>query len=338
MKDKKKFYIILAVCISVMLIIIGDVIYKKTHEEPNKNEYVFLGIYEEKIMEENYIFRDIDELTYNFGRNQLTNNDFKKNNYLLLTIMYDSCSENNITPTNYKIEGNDVYVTIEYERSCGVCAPSYMYYLLKIDKSIEKLNVKYDYKVTNHPFCDPMVSKKPLLYLYPEKETNITVKVGYPNLLTSTYPKYNNEWNITALPNGILKDKDGRTYYGLYWEGKNNFDSKFNDGFVVHNDELIKFLEEKLKILGLNERESNEFIIYWLPELEKSEYNLIRFESIEEINKQMPLDITPTPDTIIRVMMKYKPLKDKITIQEQKLETPNRVGFIVIEWGGTLIN
>ena len=34
-------------------------------------------------------------------------------------------------------------------------------------------------------------------------------------------------------------------------------------------------LEEKLAILGLTERESEEFIVYWLPKLEKNKYNYI---------------------------------------------------------------
>ena len=52
----------------------------------------------------------------------------------------------------------------------------------------------------------------------------------------------------------------------------------------------------------------------------------------------MPLEISPKPDTIIRVLMKYKPLNKKINIKEQKLDTPTRAGFTVVEWGGTIVN
>jgi hypothetical protein len=31
---------------------------------------------------------------------------------------------------------------------------------------------------------------KPIIYLYPEKETLINVQLGYPENLTHTYPKY----------------------------------------------------------------------------------------------------------------------------------------------------
>ena len=51
----------------------------------------------------------------------------------------------------------------------------------------------------------------------------------------------------------------------------------------------------------------------------------------------MPLKITPEPDTVIRVMMTFKGLEAPIEVEEQKLETPERTGFVAVEWGGTEI-
>ena len=51
----------------------------------------------------------------------------------------------------------------------------------------------------------------------------------------------------------------------------------------------------------------------------------------------MPLEINPKPDTLIRVLMIYKKLDDKIDIKEQELIQVNRNGYTVIEWGGTEI-
>ena len=50
------------------------------------------------------------------------------------------------------------------------------------------------------------------------------------------------------------------------------------------------------------------------------------------------LFILPSPDTIIRVIMTFKGLENPIDVQEQKLETLNRTGFVAVEWGGTEIN
>lgn len=178
-----------------------------------------------------------------------------------------------------------------------------------------------------------------MIYLYPTEEIEVEVKLLNEEKVTTTYPKYNDSWNVLAKPNGDLIDLEtGRFLYGLYWEGINtNSLSKIEEGFVVKSEDTIEFLEEKLEILGLTEREANEFIIYWLPKLEKNKYNFIRFESIEEIDNNMPLEITPKPDTVIRIAMEYKKLDKEIKVVEQELTSPVREGFVVVEWGGTEI-
>mgnify|MGYP004457188029 FL=1 len=181
------------------------------------------------------------------------------------------------------------------------------------------------------------ISKKPIIYLYPEEEQLVEVKLLKEQNITVSYPKYNNSWQVIAKPNGDLKDiKTNRNLYGLYYEAKNN-ESKINleEGFCIKRENIVSFLEEKLSILGLNEREANEFIIYWLPRLEKNEYNYIRFASISEINKIMPLEVSPQPDTIIRVLMEFKGLNKEIKVKEQELSKVNRNGFVLVEWGGT---
>ena len=338
---KKKNYIIIITILAVAILISGVIIIvllNNNKKTSTSNDFVSMGRYEDDIIDEDdYVFTSYEDYKDKFNSDKLTSEDFKNNNYVLITIPYDSCADSNIKPVDYTIEGDDIDVLVEYEESCGVCAPEYMYFLLKVDKKLTSVDVDIDYKAINDPDCDPNVTYKPLIYLYPEEKTNVTVKLGYPDRLTTTYPKYNTVWEVVASPDGNLIDEQGRTYYGLYWEGLNYIDTDFSDGFVVKKEDTIKFLEEKLSILGLNEREANEFIVYWLPVLEENEYNLIRFESIDVINNQMPLDINPVPDTIIRVLMEYKPLDKKIDIKEQVLTSPERYGFTVVEWGGSLI-
>ncbi len=177
---------------------------------------------------------------------------------------------------------------------------------------------------------------KPIIYLYPTKTTNVTVKLGHPELLSTSYPKYNNGWTVRAEPSGKLIDKKtGRELYSLYWEGNNSNAKVEKDGFIIKGKDTAKFLEEKLAKLGLTAREAEEFIIYWLPKMEKNKYNYIRFQTSEQINSYMPLNVSPKPDTVIRVFMAFKPLQYKINVTEQKLPTAERKGFTVVEWGGT---
>ena len=177
---------------------------------------------------------------------------------------------------------------------------------------------------------------KPIIYIYPEEETNVKVKVSDPKKLTCTYPKYEDGWEILAKPNGDLIDlKTNRKLYALYWEGINTTKSNFKEGFIVKGEDVAKFLEEKLEVLGLNEREAEEFIVYWLPLMEKNKYNFVRFETLDEINENLKLEITPTPETLIRINMEFKGLSKPIEVEEQKLERRERKGYTVVEWGGT---
>ena len=181
---------------------------------------------------------------------------------------------------------------------------------------------------------------KPIIYLYPEAETELTVKLGKPENITAAYPAYADGWHVSAQPDGMLKDLDtGRSLYALYWEGQAEVAAPMDEGFVVSGADTLTFLEEKLALLGLSEREAEEFIIFWLPQMQDNNYNLIRFEGMEEIDSDMPLDFSVKPDTLIRVMMAFKPLDEPIEISEQVLpETPVRNGFTAVEWGGRKVD
>lgn len=178
---------------------------------------------------------------------------------------------------------------------------------------------------------------KPVLYLYPKKNnTKISVRFEKEKLLTTTYPKYDNGWVVTANKNGDLTDLTGKYYYGLYWEETGSTKVNFDTGFYVTKENAIDFLEEKLKIIGLNERESNEFIMYWLPVLEKNKKSLVYFELTEERQRYNKLIIEPAPDSLLRVSIHVKKVDGKPKIKEQQLSSFERKGYTTIEWGGVI--
>ena len=147
------------------------------------------------------------------------------------------------------------------------------------------------------------------LYIYIQLKTIISVEFENIEKPTHTYPKYENLWNVLAKPNVDLTDlKTGRSFYALYREGINTIKPPMAKGFVIEGKDTIAFLEEKLAMLGLTEREANEFIIYWLPKLENNKYNFIGVQTMEEINDYVPLKITSTQDAVIRVIMEFKAL------------------------------
>ena len=182
--------------------------------------------------------------------------------------------------------------------------------------------------------CGGGTSEKPVIYLYPEEEMEVTVKLDFDGTLTSTYPAYKDGWTVTAQPDGTLTDESGREYYCLFWEGESQTVYDFSTGYCVAGEDTAAFLEGALEQLGLTEREANEFIVYWLPRMEGNAYNLVSFQN-EAYTDSAALTIDPAPDTLIRVFMAWKPLSTAVTIEEQELKPVERNGFTVVEWGGT---
>ena len=181
---------------------------------------------------------------------------------------------------------------------------------------------------------DPNAAYKPVIYLYPEEETDVSVKLVLDGKLTCAYPAYNTGWNVTAAPDGTLTDANGQTYNYLYWEGETNAQWDMSEGFCIKGEDTAAFLEEALKKLGLTRREANEFIVYWLPLMEQNPYNIISFQT-DVYTDAAELQIDPAPDTVIRVFMTYQASDYMLRVLPQKLTAPERSGFTVVEWGGT---
>ena len=181
-----------------------------------------------------------------------------------------------------------------------------------------------------------IILEKPVIYLYPEETTDVTVELTLDGELTTVYPAYDDGWRVTAQPDGTLTGANDREYYCLYWEGESNADFDLSRGFCVPGSETAAFLENALAQLGLTEREANEFIIYWLPQMEGNPYNLITFQT-DAYTDAAQLAISPAPDTLIRVFMVWQGLDAPANIAPQTLTAPNRRGFTVVEWGGSEI-
>ncbi|MDR0223148.1 MAG: hypothetical protein LBI38_06425 [Oscillospiraceae bacterium] len=180
---------------------------------------------------------------------------------------------------------------------------------------------------------------KPVLYLYPEKVTDVDVNVVFPGggYFTCTYPDYGDGWSVTAYPDGTVINKaDGLEYSYLYWSSYGLADWDFSSGFVVKGEDTAAFLREKLAFLGLTPREYNEFIVYWLPLMQNNPYNLVAFQT-DKYEESAVLRVSPKPDSLLRVFMAYMPLENPIDIPEQQLDSFERVGFSVVEWGGTCV-
>ncbi len=191
-----------------------------------------------------------------------------------------------------------------------------------------------DYVVfTNREFGGLAECGKPVIYLYPEKPTQVSVKVAAE--ITKSEPLYQNGWEVFAYPSGKLII-NGQTYPYLFWEGTGQSYPAINEGTVVKKEDIEITLRSQLAQLGLNDIETADFLKFWLPKMPETPYVRLTWFGTSMMNKLAPLSITPAPDTIIRVFLDFEGLSQNINIKSQKLTARPRHGFTVVEWGGLL--
>ncbi|OWK27026.1 MAG: hypothetical protein US76_02825 [Parcubacteria group bacterium GW2011_GWA2_38_13b] len=182
---------------------------------------------------------------------------------------------------------------------------------------------------------------KPVIYLYPERETKLNVQVDPIGGFTKTIPEYPpGGWDVTAHPDGkIIDNATGITYDYLYWSGISLGQFKNDEGWVVGQHDLGSFFDEKLKRLGMNEKEINDFKEYWLGRLIDKPFYQIFFLPKNIVDALAPLKITSVKeDAVLRIIMAVKGLDQFQEMPEQRLpQIPKRKGFTVVEWGGIIV-
>lgn len=186
---------------------------------------------------------------------------------------------------------------------------------------------------TNREFGGLAECGKPVVYLYPEKITKVSVKVAAK--ITKSDPLYQNGWEALAYPNGKLV-VNGQTYPYLFWEGTGQNYPSVNEGVVVSSKDIETTLRSQLAQLGLNTKESADFLDFWLPKMPNTPYVRLTWFGTNLMNKLAPLSVNPAPDTTIRVFLDFEGLNQPINIKSQKLTAPARHGFTLVEWGGLL--
>lgn len=176
---------------------------------------------------------------------------------------------------------------------------------------------------------------KPVIYLYPENPAQVSVKISPKGGLTKSEPFYDGAWEVSAEPDGQLTEiKTGKIYPYLFWEGRGAIYEQPDKGFTVKKENIHSFLIEKLTQLGLNEKEQADFMEFWEPKMQDAPYYFVTFLGNWEMDQIAPLEISPKPDTVIRVLMDFSPLNQPIKSQEYNIKTPKRTGFTAVEWGG----
>jgi len=174
---------------------------------------------------------------------------------------------------------------------------------------------------------------KPVIYLYPKETMPVSVEVVPDAWFTKTIPQIiDNHWDVIAHPSSEL-EFGGETYPYLFYESRTYENHNPPQGWVVGAGEVVGWFNEYLPKMGLNEQETEDFVDYWSVYLPESDYFRIRLIDPEDYDRSARLTISPTPDTLIRVILLIEALDEPVGIEAPSLETPKRDGFTAVEWG-----
>lgn len=180
---------------------------------------------------------------------------------------------------------------------------------------------------------------KPVVYLYPETDLEFCTEVTPRGEFSFTYPAYENGWHGTAHPDGSMTIA-GKNYPYLFWDAKmqiNQSDMKQDEGFIVHKDQVVAFLEQKLTQMGFSSREQTDFITYWGPRLTQEPMVFIQFAWNDACDRFAEMDIYPQPDHVNRLYILWTAVgkQPDFKVVPQQLPVFDRSGFDVLEWGGS---
>ena len=180
--------------------------------------------------------------------------------------------------------------------------------------------------------------KKPVIYCYPEKETEMMLNIDPSGEMAFTYPQLPEEgWRFTAQPDGTLSIGE-KSYPYLFWE----MDAPAGllqsaPGYLVKRSEVTAFLEEHLSHMGFTDREKADFITYWGPLMPQHPLMEVEFRVNSECDAFAKLEIEPVPDHVNRVYILWRPVdmdQPYPAYIPQELPVLDRSGFDVLEWGG----
>lgn len=182
-----------------------------------------------------------------------------------------------------------------------------------------------------------MVVLKPNIYLYPEQTADLKVTLNPELAVTVSDPPYPaGGWNITAAPDGTINDQYGYLFYEADVPASYQTDS----GWVVPAATLSEWLTEQLPLFGFNQREIDDFIDYWTANLPLAARYAIYPQFNDIVDAKIKLNITPPPDSILRIWFLIEGLNENKNIALQTPEIPGfcRQGFTATEWGVILKN
>ena len=219
-----------------------------------------------------------------------------------------------------------------------------------------------DYNVTDSSVVNLVTRmRKPIIIIYDDEckkneQQELKISLGFNEeiaSLSSVYPKptFTNgkyEWS----GNYTIDDKnesvltiDDKKYNYVFWECdvKNHqyFDKEDDKWIVIKKENKVQEMEEILHKTGMNDKEINDFMVYWMKTIMRYEDMAIRIED-QRYSEAIPLEVKGF-DQIHRVFIVMKGIEQEemkgkqMTINEIPTLTRPK-GKYILEWGALPLN
>lgn len=219
----------------------------------------------------------------------------------------------------------------------GFSSLSYGNYMLDFSRD----SVPYNFTLTNSnatdyydlTYSNPYIVYAPNIYLYPVTKSIIDVSIDFPNggSIINSNPPYNDGWHVSVTPEGIIENM----YPYLFYETSLTQPLNTTNGWLLDGSRLIVELRSLMARYGFVGREIDDFIDYWLPKFEGTQWLAVYPQDVESL---ISLDVSPQPDNLLRVLFLFRPQEKPvpITLPAYSPEDFIRDGYTVVEWGGIL--
>jgi hypothetical protein len=183
---------------------------------------------------------------------------------------------------------------------------------------------------------EDLIIEKPAIYIYPDSDRRyeVILELAEDTELTASIPEYGSGWDVFVETTGLIDHE----YDYLFYEASIQEAPEFNSGWCFDTKDLEEELTEILISLGLNLKETEDFLDHWLGRLTEYEYYSVYTLTGESLDRYVELRVHPGPDAILRFWLFFEGSSEYVTVPEFKATGFQRGSNTVVEWGGVLLN
>lgn len=178
---------------------------------------------------------------------------------------------------------------------------------------------------------DEIVVRKPNIYIYPQEEMDLCVKIDFPlgGEVIKSEPEYNNKWCVHVNTDGIIENQ----YYYLFYESSQPNIFQYKEGWCVKQEDLESFFQNNMASWNFSQQEIKDFTAYWVPLLKDSEFYCIYPQTNDILDQIIALHFLEQPDHIGRLFYGVIESDEFIEMKAPEITPIIRTGFYVTEWG-----